>query len=1501
MDDDTTSIILPRPIEGAVTETDSHEYAANPSIPASSLETSNEYEIATSLITFVQMVYKLDVIMDTRLESVNHYPILGEGASFTVRRDFRHGTTQTVASRPVEIESVLKVSRQGFSTGFSKKFKKAAFVTLMGELSVLGHRELGKHPNIVTLQKVAWGVTAVGPLEICPVLYIERAPHGTLSDFEKSGKTLDIVQRQRLCLDVCQGVDALHKHGVVHGDIKAQNILIFGDEKGYTAKLSDFGCSIILDTYSKKDPKEKVRLLGVSPPWNAPEVLEAAVPISELKQTDLYSLGLAIWRILVFHDPFSIFDIPLNPAIRKEKIRDILKLSHFPDLVVHFITEGHPHMNREQRDLYAAIFSTALDRDPLKRNLSTILSNLRALVSWTNADVAEPALDNPQDLEPISVPMLPAGLGIVDLMMKALMNLHMQVQTQIYRALQLICDQHKEVEDTTEAITIQQQALWHLFNFQLLGIGCYPEPQKAIETLFKASCSDPGRNWKSITCIKMLYDAFEIEIPPERQRLVDAYTEAVCSLGGFAEQIHKLGNCDVKEQAAARHRIPTYVELMKACGPDSDSVAQETTTTTNTGDSTGELLLLAAAAYGEIEMVKSILLSGVSMECVTWRKETPLFLACCYGHAQVLEYLLDHGANAATSNSGGENCLFWIPNFSPEDMDRIANRLWESKPHLSHVVFGRSVFDKLIIQDEFLYTGYIMFKGPLLRAMLCLQSLPEANRDELAVQYSFIHPLRLAAELHLYHILEYLLSQLYAIMARKWPQITDRIQVRAYLSFMKSDIISVGAIQMDCQVERLCMHGKDWKNACHRTLQLLEDYGIMDHQIEAMGQVITTTTFSIQMGNNEALRYFLRDYRVGDEFKYIDDSFPFSPIDAALDHQRLDCFRELVKVGHKIHFEKNLHPKHRLANTESTFLHICAANRLVDLEFAMVLLDHGVSPNVKDRRGFSALNLAIMKGSFGLAKLMIERGASVNEVAGYGYTSLGLLLEPMISAQCDDHRASIRFFLELEGDAAPSFIVQEAEGVTALIIAASVHHDDPTILEIFQLLLNKFGTLEHINARSSREARSTALQAAVQAHNVWAIKALIKAGADVAMLDTSGSSMLDIATSSLQKLLRGQSNLSTRDLDLEVSRALETISLISEAGDWPVQFDWGSSIAAMLTVTKSLREAMMDIPHWECCSLGLGKLFGNIVAECLPKFPESLTQLEEFRRQLDRALQPLFFAELVFNIAPSLDVDLKSLGSVTSEVFDDVTKKLPILKNLNRAGLHELQQAAAFEYLLDYLRTHPARTEDSPQGSELLIQGAADDGDLNPQVAWEALRNFAETGEETKLPIDYRYVTYPQPLLEWYTKAMDNKLLAGAGLCLENDADCVIVAQFIDIIKRRDELQRKGVKPLPPFDNEFRAFHFRDLQGRMLKFRDWNAGLIVRWSCRCMRDQIGDLAIVFLAYINKCVGDGFQLEEKDFAKWHEIYKEKLDYDIKVSRLERGVEELAIQRVEEMRE
>lgn len=81
--------------------------------------------------------------------------------------------------------------------------------------------------------------------------------------------------------DILEGLEYLHKKGIVHGDIKADNIVLCNseDEDEYpVAKLCDFGlCHVI----NPKTGKTKVDYVCGTKGYLAPELLE--VTINSLK------------------------------------------------------------------------------------------------------------------------------------------------------------------------------------------------------------------------------------------------------------------------------------------------------------------------------------------------------------------------------------------------------------------------------------------------------------------------------------------------------------------------------------------------------------------------------------------------------------------------------------------------------------------------------------------------------------------------------------------------------------------------------------------------------------------------------------------------------------------------------------------------------------------------------------------------------------------------------------------------------------------------------------------------------------------------------------------------------------------------------------------------------------------------------------------------------------------------------------------------------------------
>ncbi|KAI0411725.1 hypothetical protein F5X98DRAFT_383426 [Xylaria grammica] len=176
------------------------------------------------------------------------------------------------------------------------------FSQITTELLILGSQPMRSHPHIVTLYGVCMdefqGSPSLG-------LALEYAELGSLKRFLSyddhglsSGGLSDLIYQ------VVDGLGALHKAKICHGDIKTQNVLIFIDKAspcGFRAKISDFGESLIA---KNGDSSTMVRCGIGTRLLNAPEIRNCDnpenlfMPLDQALLTDIYSLGLLAWEVL---------------------------------------------------------------------------------------------------------------------------------------------------------------------------------------------------------------------------------------------------------------------------------------------------------------------------------------------------------------------------------------------------------------------------------------------------------------------------------------------------------------------------------------------------------------------------------------------------------------------------------------------------------------------------------------------------------------------------------------------------------------------------------------------------------------------------------------------------------------------------------------------------------------------------------------------------------------------------------------------------------------------------------------------------------------------------------------------------------------------------------------------------------------------------------------------------------------------------------------------------
>jgi serine/threonine-protein kinase len=222
---------------------------------------------------------------------------LGRGGMASVYRAYEPKLDRYVA---------LKVLPREFlhDPSFAQRFREEA--RLVAKL---------EHPNIIPIY--AYDIDEAQGI---PWMAMRLVPAGSLSDLIKRER-LPLARSVALLRGVAEGLDYAHRKGVVHRDIKPQNVLLDDASRVY---LADFGIGKMLEG-SSAGLTGTGNILG-TPHYMAPE---QAVTSKVGPSADIYALGIVAYQLFTGRVPFAA-DTPL--AVMMKHVQEPLPLPG-PDVV----------------------------------------------------------------------------------------------------------------------------------------------------------------------------------------------------------------------------------------------------------------------------------------------------------------------------------------------------------------------------------------------------------------------------------------------------------------------------------------------------------------------------------------------------------------------------------------------------------------------------------------------------------------------------------------------------------------------------------------------------------------------------------------------------------------------------------------------------------------------------------------------------------------------------------------------------------------------------------------------------------------------------------------------------------------------------------------------------------------------------------------------------------------------------------------------------------------
>jgi len=208
------------------------------------------------------------------------------------------------------------------------------------------------HPNIVSI----YDVGKEGNIHYIVMEYIDGI---TLKEYIRHNGALPWQEAAEIAISVLSALHKAHRHGIIHRDIKPQNILMTSDN---VPKVTDFG---IARAVSTSTVTRKVDTVG-SVHYSSPE--QARDGYTDEK-SDIYSVGVTLFEMLTGKVPFDA-DNPVSVALKhieEQPVKPSEIVPGIPEAMDEIVLRA---MKKSRSERYDSALQMIADLDHLRKGES---------------------------------------------------------------------------------------------------------------------------------------------------------------------------------------------------------------------------------------------------------------------------------------------------------------------------------------------------------------------------------------------------------------------------------------------------------------------------------------------------------------------------------------------------------------------------------------------------------------------------------------------------------------------------------------------------------------------------------------------------------------------------------------------------------------------------------------------------------------------------------------------------------------------------------------------------------------------------------------------------------------------------------------------------------------------------------------------------------------------------------------------------------------------------